>query len=153
MGGVLLPNQVVFTVIAPDDLIGSSVALSVVMRILGQVVGKSVFFNIFSERLKSEGPAIIGIPLVTAGFTSIERMTLLVTTFMAGPFSRSVHLFPELDSPEKIASVTDAVHQLYAKVLAHIYLMSVPWGVVACVSCLGLYGISRYMDNHVAVHL
>lgn len=37
VGGVLLPSQVVFSVISPDDLIGTSVALSVVIRMIGQV--------------------------------------------------------------------------------------------------------------------
>lgn len=154
VGGVLLPNQVVFTVIAPDDLIGSSVALAVVVRILGQVVGKSAFFNIFSEKLKAEGPALIGIPAISVGIPpSVERITVLVESFMAGPFSKSLHLFPELDTPQKVEYITNAAHELYAKVLTHIYLMSLPWGLVACVGCLGLFGISKYMDNHVAVHL
>ncbi|CAK3876209.1 related to MFS drug efflux pump [Lecanosticta acicola] len=153
VGGVSLPNQVIFTVIAPDDLIGSSVAIAVVLRVLGQVVGKSVFFNIFSERLKADGPAIVGIPLVKAGFTSPQRMSMLIEAYMSGPISQSLHLFPELHSPATLAMVSNAVHQLYGKVLAHIYLMSLPWGLIACVSCLGLYGIGEYMDNHVAVHL
>lgn len=36
VGGVLLPSQVVFSVITPDELIGTSIALSLVVRMIGQ---------------------------------------------------------------------------------------------------------------------
>ncbi|TVY86809.1 Efflux pump, partial [Lachnellula willkommii] len=45
VGGVLLPSQVVFSIISPPSLIGTSVSLSIVIRAIGQVIGVSMFYN------------------------------------------------------------------------------------------------------------
>lgn len=153
VGAVLLPSQVVFSVISPPDLIGTSVALSVVIRMIGQVVGKSMFYNIFKQRLTAEAPAIIGLPAVSVGFSDIPRITKLVTTMTAGPLSHYRALFPELDSPQDLSLIIEAGQQLYAKVFPLLYLVSIPFGVLACLSCLALWGIDKYMDGDVAVHL
>ncbi|KAF2166002.1 hypothetical protein M409DRAFT_66911 [Zasmidium cellare ATCC 36951] len=153
VGAVLLPSQVVFSVISPTDLIGTSVSLSVVIRMIGQVIGKSMFYNIFKQQLTKEAPAIIGLPAVSAGFSDIPRITKLVTTMTAGPLSHYLALFPEIDSPQDLAVIVEAGQQLYAKVFPLLYLVSIPFGVLACLSCLALWGIDKYMDGDVAVHL
>lgn len=153
VGAVLLPSQVVFSVISPPDLIGTSVALSLVIRMIGQVVGKSMFYNLFRQELVKKAPAIIGIPAVSVGFSDIPRITKLVTTMTAGPLSHYRALFPELDSPQDMSLIVEAGQQLYAKVFPLLYLVSIPFGVLACLSCLALFGIDKYMDDHVAVHL
>lgn len=114
VGAVLLPSQVVFSVITPDDLIGTSVALSLVIRMMGQVIGKSMFYNIFREQVKEKAAGIVGLPAVLAGFVTsqgcpdVHAITRLVTTMTAGPLHHYLSLFPQIDTPEKLASIVTA---------------------------------------------
>lgn len=64
VGGVLLPSQVVFSIISPYDLIGTSVSLSIVVRAIGQVIGVSMYYNLFKTRLThyASDPAAIAFP-------------------------------------------------------------------------------------------
>lgn len=156
VGAVLLPSQVVFSVISPDDLNGTSVALSLVVRMIGQVVGKSMFYNIFKTELQKKATSILAVPAVSVGFGGpdvVERITKLVTTTTAGPLSHYVGLFPEIQGPEELATVVNAGQKMYSKVFPLLYLVAIPWGVLAGISCLALWGIDKYIYDHVAVHL
>ncbi|SMY27559.1 unnamed protein product [Zymoseptoria tritici ST99CH_1A5] len=156
VGGVLLPSQVVFSVISPDDLIGTSVALSVVIRMIGQVIGKSMFYNIFKTDVIKHAPKIIAIPAVQAGFTSVPRITAVVNQMTAGPLKYYIDrgLFPEIThDPAKIQALIEAGKTLYGNSLGMIYLISLPWGILAIGSCFLLWGVDKYIDEHVAVHL
>lgn len=65
VGGVLLPSQVIFSIITPNDLIGTGVALSVVIRLIGQCIGVSMFYNIFTQQLIKNGtfpPPLLHLP-------------------------------------------------------------------------------------------
>lgn len=112
-----------------------------------------MFYNIFKRELVKKAPAIIGIPAVSAGFSDIPRITKLVTTMTAGPLSHYRDLFPEIDSAQEMTLIIEAGQQLYAKVFPLLYLVSIPFGALACISCLALWGIDKYMDGDVAVHL
>lgn len=152
VGGVLLPSQVVFSIISPDDLIGTSIALSLVIRMIGQVVGKSMFFNLLKTRVIDNAYDVMLIPAIQAGFTSVDRVELFITQMTAGPADTFLGQFPEL-KPEYVPALIKAANHLYAISFPIIYYVSIPWGVVACFSCLALYGIEKHIDDHVAVHL
>ncbi|KXS97294.1 hypothetical protein AC578_4581 [Pseudocercospora eumusae] len=160
VGAVLLPSQVVFSVISPDDLIGTSVALSLVIRMIGQVIGNSMFYNIFKSRiskLATTDPSLIAFPALSVGFgdspNPAERIEELISTMTAGPLSHYIDLFPEINTPEKLATIVQAGQNLYAKCLPLLYYVSIPFGVLAILSCFGLWGIDKYMTKRVAVHL
>jgi hypothetical protein len=127
----------------------------VVIRMIGQVIGKSMFFNIFKTHVKNNAVSIIAIPAVDAGFTSIERITAVVNQMTAGPLKYYVDrgMFPEIVSEEKLQALIVAGQELYAKSFPLLYLTSIPWGVLAIGSCFLLWGVDKYIDEHVAVHL
>lgn len=159
VGAVLLPSQVVFSVISPDDLIGTSVALSLVIRMMGQVIGKSMFYNIFRQQVKAKAAGFVGLPAVLAGFVTPEGLpdvpgiTKLVTTMTAGPLSHYLPLFPQINTPEELASIVTAGQALYSECFQLLFYVSIPFGVLAILSCFGLWGIDKYMTKRVAVHL
>ncbi|KAI5363193.1 putative major facilitator transporter Str1/Tri12, major facilitator superfamily [Septoria linicola] len=159
VGAVLLPSQVVFSVISPDDLIGTSVALSLIIRMIGQVIGKSMFYNIFREQVKAKATMTIGLPAVLAGFVTPEGIpdvpgiTKLVTTMTAGPLDHYLSLFPQIDTPEKYDSIVTAGQLLYSQCFQLLFYVSIPFGALAIASCFGLWGIDKYMTKRVAVHL
>lgn len=149
VGGVLLPSQVVFSIISPSDIIGTSVSLSIVVRAIGQVVGVSMFYNIFAHGLKTTAQndlTVFAVPALTAGLKVpaggdlVATITELITTLTAGPFSNYAHYFPGLDTPEAIATITRAGHNLYKDQFPILYLISIAWGGAACLACFLLTG-------------
>ncbi|TVY46436.1 Efflux pump [Lachnellula occidentalis] len=150
VGGVLLPSQVVFSIISPHDLIGTSVSLSIVIRAIGQVIGVSMYYNVFKTRLTTAAanPAAIAFPAIENGllFTSLDpaaltpNITQLVTALAAGPFTAYAHLFPNIDSPVQIAAIQTAAHELYKPLFPILYLISIAWGGAAIVACFFLVG-------------
>ena len=149
VGGVLLPSQVVFSIISPDDIIGTSVSLSIVIRAIGQVVGVSMFYNVFKTELTKRATSdlsLIALPAISNGLSVanpaelIPTITNLVTALAAGPFSSYAHLFPNIDSPQQIAAIQLAGHNLYKGVFPLLYLISIAWGGAAIIACLFLTG-------------
>ncbi|KAL9112590.1 MAG: hypothetical protein Q9227_003161 [Pyrenula ochraceoflavens] len=153
IGGVLLPSQVIFSILTPHDIIGAGVALSVTIRAVGQVVGVSLFYNIFYHQLNANGAKYIGLPAVTVGFRDLPSITHLVKVLTAGPLSANAHLFPEITSQKDIDILVKAGHDLYAQAFPQMYLVAIAFGASAVIACLFLFDINRFVDEHVAVHL
>lgn len=156
VGGVLLPSQVVFSIISPDELIGSSVALSIVIRSIGQVIGISMFYNLFKNHLSDQSRAIplFVAPVLQAGVTglsSVETITELITTLTAGPFSYYAHLFPGVTTQAQIDVIQSAGHDLYQSAFPPMYLVAIAFGGAACISCFFMRSIKDFIHDGVAV--
>ena len=153
VGGVLLPSQVIFSIITPDELLGTGVALSIIIRMIGQVVGVSMFYNIFHQHAQTNALKYFAIPALEAGFDSVASITELATTLTAGPLTAYAHMFPQLDSPEKIASIVAAGHEMYKHCFPILYLISIAWGGAAIISSFFLRDVNKYLNDNVAVLL
>jgi hypothetical protein len=119
-----------------------------------------MFYNIFRTQVANlatnpDELDLIVIPAVTAGFATPERITALVNQLTAGPLQFYVErgLFPEITSPEVVATLAAAGKELYSRAFPLLYLISIAWGGLACISCLFLWGVDKYIDEHTAVHL
>lgn len=146
VGGVLLPSQVVFSIISPETLIGTSIALSIVVRAIGQVVGVSMFYNLFHKHIEDRALGnltIFTLPAITHGFNPglhpIEATTELITTLTAGPFSEYARNFNITDAVD-IAAIQQAGHELYKTAYPELYLVSIAFGGAAIISCFFLHG-------------
>jgi len=162
VGGVLLPSQVVFSIISPDDLIGTSVSLSIVIRSVGQVVGVSMYYNVFKTQLTHRATSdltLFAAPALSNGLQPdpklglISTLTELITALAAGPLSKYAYLFPGIDTPKQIAAIELAGHNLYKGVFPLLYLISIAWGGTAIIASLFLTGITEFIDDHVSVVL
>jgi hypothetical protein len=153
VGGVLLPSQVIFSIITPDEHLGAGVALSIVIRMIGQVVGVSMFYNIFLHHVRTNATKYFALPAIEAGFDSVDSITELVTTLTAGPLSNYAHLFPQLNTPQKIQSIMMAGHELFKHCFPILYLISIAFGGTAIISSFFLRDINKFMNDHVAVLL
>ncbi len=146
VGGVLLPSQVVFSIISPETLIGTSIALSIVIRAIGQVVGVSMFYNIFHSHIEHRAMnnlTIFTLPAILNGFNPGSdpkaATTTLITTLTAGPFSEYAHNF-NITDPVNIAAIQQAGHELYKTAFPELYLVSIAFGGAAIISCFFLTG-------------
>jgi hypothetical protein len=50
------------------------------------------------------------IPKLEAGIATTQEITALASTLEAGPLSHYVHLFPQINRPNKLASIVQARH-------------------------------------------
>lgn len=153
VGGVLLPSQVIFSIITPDELIGTGVALSIVVRMVGQVVGVAMFYNIFVQQVTTNTIKYFALPAISVGVDDVASITSLVTALTAGPFSNYVELFPQINTTEKYNIIIQAKHELFKHCYPILYLISVAFGGAAIFSAFFLSDINQFIDDHVAVAL
>lgn len=119
-----------------------------------------MFYNIFRTEITNlaTNPAnfnLFVIPALQAGFRTPARITTLVTQLTAGPLQFYVDrgYFPEITSTASVMTLVAAGKELYSRAFPLLYLISIAWGGLACVSCLFLWGVDKYIDEHTAVHL
>jgi hypothetical protein len=74
----------------------------------------------------------------------------IVSTLGASPLSHYVYWFPQIDTPEELASIVRAGHETYKHCFAILYLISIASGSAAIIVLMFLKGFERYMTDHVA---
>ena len=152
VGGVLVPNQVLITVITPDDLIASITALTVGLRAQCQVIGLAIFYNrLQSQIMKYVAEDAVG-PFIAAGFTDPLAIQQVVTGLTSFPFDFWAATVPEfVANPAGAALVKEAMIEVFRKSFEGIWYITIAFGVVACIAAAGMGSIYKYMDKHVAV--
>ncbi|KAL1956550.1 hypothetical protein VTO42DRAFT_7021 [Malbranchea cinnamomea] len=153
VGGVLVPNQVIITVITPDDLIASVTALTVGLRAQAQVIGLAIFYNRFVNELTSKGINYL-LPAVTqARWYDLEAIVEMMTALTSVPFKEYALTIPELRDPAAYEAVREATVLAFSAALRLIYFITIAFGVPACIAAVFMGDVSKYMDHHVAVVL
>lgn len=79
VGGVLIANQVIITVIPPDDLIGSVTALTVVLKSQAQVISLALFYNRLYTDIYANTIKYIVPPIIEAGVYDLTVIENLVS--------------------------------------------------------------------------
>jgi hypothetical protein len=153
VGGVLVPNQVIITIITPDDLIASVTALTVGLRAQAQVVGIAMFYNRFKTEVTERATLTIGLAMVKSGIFNITEITTFVTTLTGVPFHQLAPTIPQLTNPTNYDMVREAGIVLFSESLKNVYWITVAFGVTACIGAAFMGDVSQYMDGHVAVVL
>jgi hypothetical protein len=153
IGGVLVPNQVIITVITPDDLIATVTALTVGLRAQAQVIGISMFYNRFVHEVTKNAYKYVVPAMLEAGVYNATTITDLVTGLTAVPYKEYSLLIPELYYPKNYAAVHEATIQAFSHAYTLPYYITIPFGVTACIAAACLGDITPYLDNHVAVVL
>jgi hypothetical protein len=155
VGGVLLPSQVVFSIISPAEHIGASVALSIVVRSIGQVIGVSMFYNIFKQNVTNSVYSHVQefvVPAVELVGADVAAITALVTALTAGPFEVYAHLF-NATTQAQIDAIVKGGHEVYKGCFGELYLISIAFGGAATLCFFFLADIRQFINEHVAVHL
>jgi hypothetical protein len=74
----------------------------------------------------------------------------IASTLGASPLSHYVYWFPQIDTPEKLASIVQAGHETYKHCFPILYLISIAFGSAAIIVLVFLKDFERYMNDHVA---
>lgn len=155
-GGVLVPNQVIITVITPDDLIASVTALTVGLRAQAQVLGLSIFYNRYVYQVTTKSYKTIVPALIISGVFDIDTITSFITDLTAVPFKELYLMIPGLVGSANAANyemTAKAVVECFSEAIKFVWWITVPFGVCACVVAAFMGDVSQYMDEHVAVVL
>lgn len=151
VGGVLVPNQVIVTIISPDDLIATATCLTVSLRSIGQVIGISLFYTQFIAKLTTEVEAKIIPAAMEVGITDALVLESMASTLLAIPFSEYAAELPQLNTPEKYELLHQAVIGAFGVSFSKVYLISIAFGTTACIASWFLGDITALMDDHIAV--
>lgn len=152
VGGVLVPNQVLITVITPDDLIASITALTVGLRAQCQVIGLAIFYNRLTNQVtKYVYKDAVG-PFIAAGFFDPKVITGVVTGLTAHPFSYYAQTLPQLmKNPAAAERLQQAMVKVFITAFEEVWYITIAFGIVACIAAAFMGSVNKYMDKHVAV--
>ena len=149
VGGVLVPSATVALIVVPDALLATTAALSLSIRTIGGSIGFTIYYNIFVNKLNKALPELVGEYAVKAGLPLTDA-TEFVTTFLTDP--ASLASAPGY-SPAVAQGAVMGSRWAYAQALKYVWYTSIPFGVLALISCAFLPSIRKYQTNRVAVAL
>mgnify|MGYP005988901527 CR=1 FL=1 len=153
IGGVLVPNQVIITVISPDDLIGSVTALTLAVRAQAQVVGLALFYNQLVNSVTKNSFTDLIIPAVEIGWVDVAAIKAMMTALTSVPFKELAPSIPQLQDPKSYDIMQKATAAVFLKSFKHVWFITLAFGIPACVCAVLLGDLSDFMDQHVAAPL
>ena len=152
VGAVIIPNQIIASIVCPDDLIGSATALTLSVRIVGGSIGYAIYYNVLRQRFTKYATLYIG-PVCVYGLHifSIPEITQIATLIAANDKKALLSgQFPQINE-SNIAELITAGQRTYAASFPVVYYISIGFGVITVIAACFLPDISQFMDGHVAV--
>ncbi|KAH0829233.1 putative major facilitator superfamily transporter [Fonsecaea pedrosoi] len=149
VGGILVPAATVALIVVPDSLLATTAALSLSIRTVGGSIGFTIYYNIFVNKLNTQLPKQIAKYAIKAGLPAADA-TEFVTMFLAAPanITQAVGY-----TPQALAGATLGERWAYAESLKWVWVTSIPFGVLAIITCFFIPNIKKYQTNRVAVAL
>jgi hypothetical protein len=155
IGGVVACAVTTAVIASPDNLIATCVALSLSIRTIGGSVGTAIYSNVFKTKLVHNLPKYVAAYAVAAGLppSSAEPFVVL---FLTAPTNLTTPAgaaeVPGL-SPAVIEGATIGTRWAYAESLKYVWYTSLPFGILACITCLMLGKSTRFMTNRIAANI
>jgi hypothetical protein len=149
VGGVLVPPSTVAITVCADQLIATTVALSLSIRVIGGSIGYTIYYNIFAEKLAKALPETVATAVVTAGLPASDALEF-VTSFLTAP--ESITTVPGI-TPAILAAAVRGSQDAYASALSFVWYTSIPFGVVAIISAVFLGNNRKYLTDRVAARI
>ncbi|KAI9048470.1 hypothetical protein LZ554_007305 [Drepanopeziza brunnea f. sp. 'monogermtubi'] len=147
-------KQVIITVITPDDLIASVTALTVGLRCQAQVIGLAIFFNRFTHAVTQRAATTLVPAALQIGVVDVAKIEAMVRGLTAMTVEEYAAVLPELAAGAgNVRLVVAAAQACFGGAFRLVYLITIAFGITACVASLGIGDLGRYLDDHVAVVL
>lgn len=153
VGGVIIPNQIIITIICPDDLIATATALALTVRMVGGAIGFAIYYNVFQTKFIEESFATIVPAAVAAGVYNYDDIVQIALDIGHSYFEKSVYTFRQINSQDKYESIVMAGRIAFAPAFRQVWYVSLAFGGASVIASVFLGDISRFMDDHVAVTL
>jgi len=153
VGGVIIPVQIIVTIICPDDLIATATALALTIRMIGGAIGFAIYYNLFQSKFEKVALDTIVPATVNAGVYNYADVVQIALDIAHSYFQKSVYNYREINTQEKYDSIVMAGRLAFAQSFPDVWWAALAFGLVSCIASLFLGDISRFMDDHIAVTL
>ncbi|RMD41243.1 hypothetical protein DV735_g3910, partial [Chaetothyriales sp. CBS 134920] len=151
-GGVLVPNQVIATVITPDDLIASVTCLTVAIRAIAQTIALAIFYNQLTDQVTKNTIKYAAVDIIQAGFTNLTSITDFVTDLTSVNFDELAAKVPKLaQDPAAAEILKHAMIKVFSLAFKHLWKITIAFGVVGCLASAAMGSVTDFLDEHVAV--
>lgn len=151
VGGVLIPNQLIMTVICPDDLIATGTCLTVCLRNIGQVIGTSVFYTQFVSILTRETYKYVVPAAMEAGITDTRLLQSMMPALLSMPWKEWVLNVSTLSTAEKLKLLHDATIKAFSLAFDRVWYISIAFGVAAVIASMFIEDLAKLMDGHISI--
>ncbi|KAK3396052.1 fungal trichothecene efflux pump [Sordaria brevicollis] len=151
VGGIVVPASTIATIIAPKDFIATMTALTISIRIVGGVIGYTVYYNVFVQKLVPELMKYVVGACIKSGITSRETIGTVIELTSASLVDE-IHMLPGV-TDETWAVIVAAGQEAYARAYPWVYYCSIAFGGVSILASLGMEDISGFIDSTVMVHM
>jgi len=149
LGGVLVPAATVAMIAAPDALITTCAALSLSVRAMGGAIGYSIYYNIFSGKLKAKLPVLVAEYAIAAGLP-VSAAPAFVGAYLTVPAEAAA--LPGVTA-EVLAAALLGLQWAYAEALHYVWYTSIAFGICSIVAAACLPNTRKFETNRIAVAL
>lgn len=150
VGGIVVPASMVTTYICPTDLIATTTALTIAIRIVGGAIGYAIYFNIFVNRLKQEFTSILVPTCIKLGITDKAAIGQIIG-MTAESLTDDIRHLPAVKSDAAWEAIVEAGQLAYANAYPWVFYASIAFGGIAILASLFLEDVSEFIDDEVAV--
>jgi Fungal trichothecene efflux pump (TRI12) len=147
-GAVIIPCQVIASIICPDDLIATVFALTISVRILGGALGYAIYYSILTQKFPAAAAEYIVTAAVEAGIQDPSKIQEVVTFVASGA---QQELWNYVQTQAQVDALVMAGRQAYAASYPFVYYASIAFGSASIIAAFFLPDVSQFMDTHIAV--
>ncbi|OCK74475.1 putative major facilitator superfamily transporter [Lepidopterella palustris CBS 459.81] len=146
VGGIIAPIATVALSTTPDAFIATVVSIIQACRFLGGAIGYSIYYAVFTGKVKTRLPAAVAKYAVDAGLP-LQSVPQFVLAFITAPTTLN-----KVDgaTPQIIEAATLGSRWAYAESLKYVWLTTIPFGALCIILCLFMGSNSKYQTNRVA---
>ncbi|UDD58630.1 hypothetical protein AFCA_006061 [Aspergillus flavus] len=135
VGGVLIPNQLIMTVIS-----------------LVKLIGTSIFYTQFVSVLTHNTYEYVVPVAIETGITDFDVLETMMPTLLETPWKEWALSVSALNTAEKLNMLHDAVINAFAPAFARVWYISIAFGVEAVIARGFIEDLTNLMDEHIAVN-
>jgi hypothetical protein len=152
VGGLVITVATVCVIASPGHMIATTVAMTLAARIFGGTIGYAIYSNVFSTKLTTNLPMLVGRYAVKAGLPSASVADFLTAYLATPPDTSALALIPGVSS-QVLAGAALGIRWAFAESLKWVFVASLPFGLLAFVASLCLPSMEKYMTDNVVAHL
>ncbi|KAK3500884.1 fungal trichothecene efflux pump [Neurospora crassa] len=151
VGGIVVPASTIATIISPKDFIATITALTISIRIVGGVLGYTVYYNVFVQKLVPQLTKLVVEACIKSGIINKEIIGVVIELTGASLVDE-IRILPGV-TDESWAVIVAAGQEAYVRAYPWVYYCSIAFGGVSILASLGMEDISGLIDRTVMVHM
>ena len=152
VGAVIVPNQVIASIVCPDDLIATITAATIAARIIGGAIAYAIYYDVLTLKFISVVPKYIVPAAISVGINSTKQIDAIAVLLRGGGYEQLSYI-PGVDTQHQIDVLTYAGKEALVASYPLVYFVSIAFGVVAIIASCFLTGIEEQMKSGVAVKI